>query len=299
MQGLWKSNIGKNFYSKDCKIKRNNRKHFLRDKARIVYNKKDKLSEEKRNAIFEKEEKVSNKEIVKTYKSFIAVPVVKAELYKKVPTNFDFKNCETCNIAKKNEGTCFLYNYSNIKHNNNFVCEKFNTNISHDTFYKKAYIYYDIFSEEKGFRDYYSNELLISEKEFKKSIHAKYYDFIPNAWLVNFEYKNIAGLKVPVAIGCETELEVIKPLEVTEFYKINNSCFLYRDKEFIYGKPMEPDFFDKYFGFKKTVCKRIANRKTRAKEKDWLKKVKKNPKVFDSSFPKDHELKKSIAWCVS
>ena len=125
-------------------------------------------------------------------------------------------------------------------------------------------------------------------REAYKSVNGGYYD------LYNFE--PIIGNEIKELSLIDTEeFEV----EQKDNSKKNNkpiTYFYYNSKiYFIYGKPLEKDFFNIY-GFnsckRRKYCKKLANKRTRKNIKTWLKKG-----DFDKPH-KNHFMEKSTSWCV-
>jgi len=150
------------------------------------------------------------------------------------------------------------------------------------------FIYYDFYSGTNGFRNFYTNDMVLSAKDLYKL----------NINNLPFQSIYIAGIKtyiLPAGPHECKELNFYKNLKIIETtYEFIHA----REKDLLfYGKPEDPIINKKYFGFKKTFCKRMASRNSRHKSKDWINKY--ISEEDSSTYPKSFDSEKSIAWCVS
>jgi hypothetical protein len=152
------------------------------------------------------------------------------------------------------------------------------------TFLKEELVYFDSFSEERGFRRYSDNKLLV---DYKKRFYNKIY--VP--------VKKSSFLNSLIAEGDYTGY-VIEKIVSLEF-SVNKSSFLNKPI-FIKGKPVNNSFFyKKTFNERKRFCKKIANKKSRSNLRKYLSDLNKDINFFYGNDPKTSWLEKSIAYCVS
>lgn len=295
MQGLWKDS----------------RKNFLKDKAAKVYGRKYDLPKGKENIHQEEEETLKSTTTVKTVT--VKQEIFRVKASKNIELDFNFNSCETCEysschgaVDKFNENgftifrACSYYShFSDLNSENNRTrrfakykferenpyCRKNKTKMAYHTIYKDFFVYYSV--KEKNFIDYDTDLKLTDWNiEVKRKSEDISYNFIPRIGvkLTNFP---------PV-------YETVEEKTITNFrfYPSLRNRF---KNEFLYGKPLEADFFRKYYSYgrRKGYCRKMANRATRSRSKAWLRKVKDKDCCFDGSFPKSHACEKSIAWCVS
>lgn len=298
MQGLWKDT----------------RKNYLKDKAKIVYRKSEFLDNSIYNEVFE-----DNYRLTTTNTICIESKVYFVTASKLVDTRFNFNSCKTCPLSIFNgaepkyteSGIQYFRPCSNFQfmkditeakiqrkksltsrfHEVNPFCQKDNIYMSHNTHFRDFYVYFDYI--EKKFRDYFTGELISSEWTISKK--SNYYnsnkrndkEIIPSNGMLLKHFKSI----------------------YQTFEETNSNRIYIRGRrnrkiktDMIYGKPLESDFYERYFNNYyscKSFYQKMANRLTRVRVKNWIKKGLKDPEIFMNSFHEFHSLEKSIAWAIS
>jgi hypothetical protein len=111
-------------------------------------------------------------------------------------------------------------------------------------------------------------------------------------WYDEYSHEKIDGDIVPLHFLFKEEVEYDEPIEIKKSYGWKPS---FENEIFIYGKPLCEDWHNQY-GFwstrRRKYAQTYANRKTRAKAKNWL-----NKKDWNQETEiKNHSLEKSIAW---
>ena len=88
------------------------------------------------------------------------------------------------------------------------------------------------------------------------------------------------------------------PLIGTHEVKLNLKEEIEDDSMKIYGgyRVTKKHNFARFYN--KKPCKTIAKKTSRAREREYMNKLNRDTALFDSKFPKDHALAKSISWCV-
>lgn len=298
MQGLWKDT----------------RKNYLKDKAQIVYRKSEFLDKSIYNEAFEDNYKIERTETVCIESKVYFVTATKL-----VDTAFNFNSCKKCPLSIFNgaepkfteSGIQYFTPCTNFQfmkdiveakkhrkkylttrfHERNPYCQKDCIYMSHNTHYRDFYVYFDYI--ERKFRDYFTKELIPSEWHI--GTKSNYYS-----------NKRFNGREIIPSNGML--LNHFKPIYQT--FKESNSERIYirgrRNRriktDMIYGKPLESDFYERYFNNYyscKSFYQKMANRLTRVRVKNWIKKGLKDHEIFINSFHETHSLEKSIAWAIS
>jgi len=230
MQGLWKNKVSGYYYKNGGLTKRKKQKikHFIKDKKKIL--RKNYFN----NTFF------INKNILKESIISIDIPVFKVKVIFKEKVDFDFNKCKSCREFSLNNdlGYCNLVNYKEDRNVLNDIGYNHRTtmifnecliygNVFFNIKYKNVNIYLDIVSQDKGFRDYYTKELIIPiENLFKGNIYSSLNGY--DKWVLDYKIGKYNNIELPIPIG--KQLHNIYVTQTIKYKDIESNRLSIRDK---------------------------------------------------------------------
>lgn len=288
MQGLWKDK----------------RKHYLKDKAKAVFKRRECLPQDKQEIYIDSDEHLFYKE--HKFTVFVKSEVFSVVAKRNTPSSFTFNKCMTCELS--------VYNGARVRYHEehgyplNTVCSKFSYKLDIDRYPKRSYYarrleidnpYCQKYSLYMSHNTNYRNFLVYYDYIKKELIDFVTQMPLEKEWNVEMKWDSNKRIFIPIG----KVQKQIEPIYQTFEDSYSERIYFYgknrHTQDFIYGKPVEERFFYKYFyESRKTVCKKLANRATRARSKAWVNKINKDTSLYCSSFQESHSCEKSISWCI-